>query len=622
MALRRIPVTRTPGDLLEPLFSRLRWLTVLIPAASVLVLVLLALLVLEPLGSLWVAVLAVAVVTVAGATVFSRAVFGILERVQRRLVEQNRQLRALSAVDAVVSETFLELDELADRTLEKVIEVTGTRAGVIFLMEEGAGLKAVSARGQGHEALLGLGSSSLEKVPEGVVLRTPAEAADQTAEAVRRAGLAYFIVVPLRSKGRLVGMMALASEEERRLAGPEQAWLTTMGSQIGVAIDHARLYHTTHRRTEYLSALNEASLSLTSERSLEAVLQKVVDLSRRVVEARYGALGVFGEDGRIQQFITSGISKEERERIGRWPEGKGLLGLVMREGQTLRIADIASDSRAAGFPPHHPVMRNLLALPITYKGRTIGDLYLADKEGADGFTEEDEEAVTLFAAQAAVAIENARLYERVQALAVVEERERIGMDLHDGVMQAIYGVGLNLEGCAEDVDDNPAAVRERLNKAIGDLNQIIRDIRNYIFGLRPQPLAERSFSRALAELVEELRVNSLIEADLVLDGEKEPLLSEEQAANLFHIAQESLANVQKHAQATRVQARLSHGNGILKLSIRDNGVGFDVDVPPVPSHRGVRNIRERVQALGGRLTLRSAPGWGTEVTVEVPLGEG
>ena len=613
-------MTRPSGDLLEPLFSRLRSLTVLLPAGFILGLILVTVAVIEPLTSEWVAVLAAAGAAVVGATLFSRGVFGVLERVQGRLLQQNRELRALNALGAVVGETLLELDELAERTLDKVLEVTGTRAGVVFVAEDEIGLKLLAARGDGHEALLGLGGASLEKAPDGVVLRAPAETADLTAEAVRQAGLGYFIVVPLRSKGRAVGMMALASEEERPLGEPEQAWLATMGSQIGVAIDHAHLYQVTRRRTDYLAALNEAGLSLTSELSLDSVLQKVVDLSRRVAGARYGALGVLGEEGRIQQFITSGISKRERARIGHPPEGKGLLGLVMHEGETLRIDDIASHPGSAGFPPNHPPMHSLLALPIVYKGRTIGDLYLADKEGAEAFTDEDEEAVTLFAAQAAVAIENARLYEQVQSLAVLEERQRIGMDLHDGVIQSIYGVGLNLEGCVEDVYDNPTAVAGQLDKAISDLNVIIREIRNYIFGLRPQPLAGSTvFSDALADLVQELRVNSLAEVDLVIDGDREAQLTEEQSLNLFHIAREALANIQKHARATRVEARLSNRNGVFSLVIADNGVGFDASAAAMPSQRGVRNMRERAQALGGRVSVDSVPGRGTKVCVEVAL---
>ena len=612
-------MTGLPGDSLEPLFSRLRWLAVILPAVFILGLILLAFLVIEPLTSTGLTVLAAAAIALVGATLFSRVVFRILERVQGRLVQQNRELRALNDISAVVGESLLELEEMAGRTLEKVMEVTGTRAGAVFVAGEGSGLGLLSAQGQGHEALLGLGGASLEKAPDGVVLRTPAEAADQTAEAVRQAGLAYFIVVPLRSKGQTVGMMALGSEKERPLGESEQAWLATMGSQIGVAIDHAHLYQATRRRTEHLAALNEASLSLTSELSLETVLQKVVDLSRQVVNARYGALGVLGEDGRIQQFISSGISRQERERIGDLPQGKGLLGLVMREGRTLRVADVASHPQSAGVPPGHPVMRSLLALPITYKGRTIGDLYLAEKAGEQEFTQEDEEAVTLFAAQAAVAIENARLYDRVQSLAVLEERQRIGMDLHDGVIQSIYGVGLNLEGCFEDAYDNPTAVRERLNKAIGDLNLIIRDIRNYIFGLRPQPLAGGSFSDALADLVQELRVNSLVQADLVVSGDKHIRLTDEQATNLFHIAQEALGNIQKHARASRVETRLSARNGVLKLSIRDNGIGFDTAASTMAGQRGVRNMNDRVQALGGRLILDSGPGRGTKVVVEIPL---
>ena len=156
--------------------------------------------------------------------------------------------------------------------------------------------------------------------------------------------------------------------------------------------------------------------------------------------------------------------------LARSSEGKGLLGLVLLQGQTLRVDRVADDPRSAGFPPHHPVMTSLIGLPIVYEGRSVGDLYLADKSGGQPFTREDEEMLRTFAAHAAIAIENARLYRQVQNLAVLEERDRIGMDLHDGVIQSLYATGLTLENCLEDLEQDPAQVQPQIQKAIHDLN--------------------------------------------------------------------------------------------------------------------------------------------------------
>jgi len=772
-------------------FTRLRWLTIVVATAFLLALETVALVVVEPLTSPWVAVLVAAGVTVLAVTLFSRLVFRIVEGVQLHLLQRNRQLSALNAVGSVLGQS-LELPDLVEHTLEKVLEVTDSKAGIVFVLDEESGrMVPCGARGDGHEALLGLGGGTIEEVADSVVLRTSQDAAQAVAEAARDSGLAYFAIVPLKAKGRPVGMMAIASAHQRELGEAEQQWLASMGAQIGVAIESSHLYRAARRRSGQLAALNEASLSLTSELSLEAVLQKVVDLSRQVVQARYGALGVLDQEGRIQEFITSGISPKERKRIGRPPEGTGLLGLIMREGRTLRVAEVSAHPQSGGFPPHHPVMHSLLGLPIVYKGRTIGDLYLTDKQGGTEFTEEDQDAVTLFAAQAAVAIENARLYEeerrraqewrslfelgeqvaasldlnalletvvqraqelirtdaamltllspdrdelviaasvglrtkgmrnlhvpvgppraepppeeegpviiedyltdprrttppipeiveeqlvsfiaarfaakgkllgvlhvanrthtqfsehdgrllqafanlaaiavenarlyeQVQSLAVLEERQRIGMDLHDGVIQSIYAVGLNLEECSEEVFNQPHDVRARLEEAINNLNQVIKDIRSYIFDLRPHALDSAGFTDALSALVREMRVNSLIEANLVVDGGRDlaSKLTEEQVTNLFHIAQEALANVQKHARASAVEARLTTRNGVLRLAISDNGVGFAPGRGADPSHRGLRNMAERAQGLGGRFSVQSAPGQGTSVAAEIPI---
>jgi signal transduction histidine kinase len=379
-----------------------------------------------------------------------------------------------------------------------------------------------------------------------------------------------------------------------------------------------RAQRETEQRARYLAANNEASLALSSDLDLSSVLQRVVDLSREVTSARYGALAMLGEEGRIAQFLTSGISREERERIGRLPEGRGLLGIVIRQGETLRVDRIAADPRSAGFPPQHPAMTSFIGLPIVYEERIVGDLYLTEKGGGQPFTEQDEEMLRTFAAHAAIAIENARLYRQVQDLAVLEERDRIGMDLHDGVIQSLYATGLTLENCLEDLGQDPAQVQPQLQKAIQDLNQTIADIRSYIFDLRPTVLADTDLAGAVGSLLQELKVNALLDVQLIEEPRACRGLSDEQLAALFHVAQESLTNVQRHAHASSVSARLQQQDGAFRMTITDDGVGFDPARPG--GGQGLRNIRERVEALGGRLQVDSQDGQGTQLTIELPLG--
>ena len=196
-------------------------------------------------------------------------------------------------------------------------------------------------------------------------------------------------------------------------------------------------------------------------------------------------MGIVHPDGDIDRFITSGLAPGERERIGALPRGRGLLGLIIREGKTFRIPDIAADPRRHGFPPNHPEMHSFLGVPVTVKGRSIGNLYLTNKRGAVEFSDDDRTLVERFAAHAGLGIENARLSERVQALALVEDRERIGRDLHDGIIQRIYAVTLGLEDVGEIALQDPAAAGERVDRAIDALHATIGEIRIFIYGLQP-----------------------------------------------------------------------------------------------------------------------------------------
>ena len=378
-----------------------------------------------------------------------------------------------------------------------------------------------------------------------------------------------------------------------------------------------RAQHETDLRARELAAINEASLALSSDLDLDSVLQRVVDLSREVTDADYGALALLGEDGEVAEFLTSGIGPEQRERIGRLPEGEGLLGVVMRKGETLRIDRIAEHPDSSGFPPHHPPMTSFIGLPIIYEGQIVGDLYLTDKNGGQPFTRQDEGMLRTFAAHAAIAIENARLYGQVQDLAVLEERDRIGMDLHDGVIQSLYATGLTLENALEDLEHDQAQVQPQLEKAIQHLNQTIADIRGYIFNLRPAVLADTDLAGACGTMLKELQVNALLGVHLIEEPDACRGLTQDQVTALYHVVQESLTNVRKHAQAATVTTRLEQENGTFRLTISDDGVGFDQTQPT--AGQGLGNMRERVGALGGRLDVMSAKGKGTRLTIELPL---
>ena len=370
---------------------------------------------------------------------------------------------------------------------------------------------------------------------------------------------------------------------------------------------------------EDIRGLVDAGIALTSELSLDGILLKLVDVARTQAGARYAAISVLGDNGEISQFVTSGISDEERAKIGHIPYGNGLLGVLLREGASLRLADMAKDPRSGGFPPNHPRMKSLLGVPVVSRGRIIGNLYLTDKQQAEAFDERDEETVRLLGTQAAAAIETSRLREQLESLARLQERERIAMDLHDGVIQTVYAVALHLEDAADIVARSPQEVGAVLDQSIENLHQVIKDIRSYIFDLRAQVSEVSDLPGAIRELAESLRVNTLMDVHVSVDERAAGLLEQDQALALFHIAQEALNNVGKHSHATTVSITFegSSAQGVA-LAVEDNGAGFDTSNRAGREGHGLRNIKDRARAMGAKLTIDSKPGIGTRIIVQLP----
>lgn len=378
------------------------------------------------------------------------------------------------------------------------------------------------------------------------------------------------------------------------------------------------------RRSEQLDALRKAALALTEELDLATVLQRVVEQARTLVGARYGALGVLEENGEfIAQFLTAGISPEQRARLGPPPRGHGLLGALIKEGKPIRIPSIASDSRSIGFPPNHPEMRSLLGVPIKFSKEILGDLYLTNKLTSSDevtiFSEQDQDLLEMFASHAAIAIQNARLYRQSQQLSRLQERERFGMDLHDGIIQSIYAVGLMLDDAQYRAETGQPEVKTMISQAIEGLNDVIRDIRNYILDLRPQRFQGRHLPEGLEELAREVRAHSFLNVDVKIDSEDWAQLPPEQTVEILHIAREALVNIRKHARASNVEVTLARQAGDLLLKITDNGIGFDLMRLPNDEGNGLRNMQERAQALEGKVVFTRTDSGGTGIQLNVPF---
>ena len=384
-------------------------------------------------------------------------------------------------------------------------------------------------------------------------------------------------------------------------------------------VDLARRYETEHRLRVQLEAVHQASLAIVSAPTPAQILQRLVDLARELIGARYAALGVLSPQGTIDEFYTAGISPEECARIGSLPQGHGLLGVTLTAGATLRLADIAQDPRSVGFPPGHPVMHSLLAVPVAHGAAVVGNLYLADKVGAREFSPEDERLLRLLAGQAAVVIEKARLAEKARTLAVVAERNRIGKDSHDRVIQPIYAVTLELESAAEDVAVAPTVARERIDVVIDQLGEVIKNMRRHLLGVQPVSTADQALPEALAALLAETRAEAVLETDLSVHGAGMHDLPAPLAQDLLQIAREAVANVVRQARAGRVWVTLDVREHEVHLTIRDNGIACDTRNAPTSGHYAWRSVQEWAQGLGGAATIQSARGQGTVVEVRVPV---
>ena len=404
-----------------------------------------------------------------------------------------------------------------------------------------------------------------------------------------------------------------------RMSGEPQE-IASLADGLALGFAAARARARAERVTAQLTALDQAIRGIGGVLDVDRVLQVITDRVRELAAAQYAAIGIVDSEGAIERFITSGISEEERALIGDLPHGRGLLGLIIRENRTYRITDITRHPERYGFPPHHPEMHSFLGMPIRARGNVVGRLYLTNKVGATEFNQDDQELVEMFALHAGIAIDNARLHDQVQRLAIVDERERISRDLHDSVIQAIYAQTLALDDVPELVDDDPAEARRRVDEAIDALNAVIRDVRNFIFGLRPVLLESGGIADGLRQLATELRRSGGVDVTVTVNDAEDrlPQLPIETVAELLAIAREALSNVARHAGAATCHVLLSASDAGIELTLEDDGRGMVPSSAGGGGHRGLGNIRARTEALGGEFEVISAPAAGTRIIVTVP----
>ncbi|MEV6928562.1 GAF domain-containing sensor histidine kinase [Dactylosporangium sp. NPDC051485] len=368
---------------------------------------------------------------------------------------------------------------------------------------------------------------------------------------------------------------------------------------------------------EELREVSAAVLAVTAHLSVREVLQTIVSAARRLLGAQYAALGIPDSSGSFREFLADGLTAEQWRTIGPIPRQHGLLGAMLRDPAPVRSADIRTHPRFEGWPATHPEMVDFLGMPIIDGTEILGEIFLANKIAGGGFDADDQELLKLLATHAAIAIVNARLYERGRELSIVEERQRIARELHDAVTQKLFSLRLTAEAAAALVTRDPARAAAELDIVRRLAAEATAELRSIVDGLRPVDLAGDGLPAALQRQADLL--DRVHDAKVSFAADAVPRLPAAREEAAYRIAQEALHNALRHAGAARVAVELRRAGPGVVLTVADDGRGFDVrGAAPAQPRLGLASMRERARAVGGRLLVRSAPGEGTVVTLEVP----
>jgi signal transduction histidine kinase len=366
---------------------------------------------------------------------------------------------------------------------------------------------------------------------------------------------------------------------------------------------------------EVFERVSEVVLAVTSQLSVRDVLQMIVRSARSLSGARYAALGVPDDSGGFANFVTAGISARQQAKIGPLPRQHGMLAVILQEGKPLRLDDIRADPRFWGWPAAHPELTDVLGVPIRHGSEVLGFIFAACKRGRGGFTEQDERVLTLFAAHAAIALTNARLYERGRELSVLEERARLARDLHDAVAQKLFSVRAKARAAAMLVGRDPDRAIAEIDSVAALAGQAQAELRAVIDGLAPPDLAASGLVGSLRSYA--VLVGRTYGRQVRIQAGDGPELGEPLQTVLYRVAQEAVSNALRHSGSEQVTVRLTSRPRSVLLEVADGGAGFD----PASAHQGVglASMRERASSVGGVLSVTSLPGKGTTVRLSAPV---
>jgi nitrate/nitrite-specific signal transduction histidine kinase len=542
---------------------------------------------------------------------------------EQRVGDRTRELSTLYGIAQATSHS-LDLHMVLSMSLERVLEVMEFDLGVIYLRDPLTGeLSPIHERGlsESFRQASSRGRLSAQVSATAIpVIIDDLQTYEEAPQNLMAEGYRSVAIIPLLSKQQVQGVLSAASRQQRTFKPQDVELLTSIGRQIGIAIENARLYETEQRRAEQFRVIGEMGRNITSILNVDDLLAQMTQLIQSTFNYYHVGIGLV-VDYEIVYQVGAGTLWEEsghhfspnRLKIGK----DGLSGIAAATGEIYLAHDVTQDSNYIRMEGSRA--RSELVLPIKAKGKVIGVLDVQE-DTINAFDDVEVTVLQSLANQAGVAIENARLYQQAQQLAILEERQRLARDLHDSVTQALYGATLYAEAAARLLDaGNTKVATEHLRNLRDTAHEALGEMRLLIFELRPSVLESEGLAAALHARLEAVEGRTGLGTEIVVEGIEK--LAPDIEEGLYWICQEVLNNTLKHAKANHValSLKLLPEQRVVQLSICDNGVGFDLTVARRSGGWGLRGIEERVELMTGRLKIESVVGAGTTVSVEVPI---
>jgi two-component system, NarL family, sensor histidine kinase DevS len=435
-----------------------------------------------------------------------------------------------------------------------------------------------------------------------------------------------FLGVPILLGNQLLGQIYLTNKENSLEFTPDDERVIEMlAAYAAVAISNARLVEglvardkALSERNNDLALLNDIGEALTNSLEMDEILKQTLVRVMSYLDVEAGEIFLTEEDGSLRLALHGGESNGAFWTQDMFEPGEGFVGIAAESGKPIVTTSLPHDMEFLRSSMLEAGFRCIACIPLTARGNVVGVMCIATRRACH-LDQRETTLLTSISQWAGITLENARLHQQARRLAVLEERERIGMDLHDGTIQSIYAVGLALDYARMAIDENPSEAHSKIEQAIEGLNSIIRDIRSYILDLRPRQFRGEDLMEGLNRLADEFRNNARIELTVTGPDGGLLVLPTAHATTLFHICQEALANIAKHAQAHQASVDLWTAPGRVLLEISDDGLGFDLRKMGVTLGHGLSNMHTRARKVGGDVEITSEPGKGTSVLAWVPV---